>query len=106
MKEYLEKLIAKKRDEFKKAQERSNASNDLAEVRSIGEMLNNLRSEIADAEAQLAAINERAEDHTAEGRMIGLGLREQRQEVTEDRAATAEYRSAYLKKLMAHFRPQ
>lgn len=62
MKEFLEKLIAKKRAEFKAAQERSDASNDLAEVRALGVTLAALRDEIADAEAQLAELDEPADD--------------------------------------------
>lgn len=57
MKKYLLKLIARKKDEMKKLQERSDASQDLAEVRSIGEALAKLRDEINEAEAQLAELD-------------------------------------------------
>lgn len=56
MKKYLLKLIARKKDEMKKLQERSDASQDLAEVRSIGEALAKIRDEINEAEAQLAEL--------------------------------------------------
>ena len=58
MKDFLEKLIAAKKDEFKKMQERSDASTDLAEVRSIGATLKGLSAEIAEAEAQLRKLDE------------------------------------------------
>lgn len=58
MKGYLLKLIARKKEEIKKLQERSDKSEDLAEVRSIGEALAQLRDEINEAEAQLAKLDE------------------------------------------------
>ena len=56
MKDYLLKLIARKKAEMKKLQERSDASQDLAEVRAIGETLAALKSEIDEAEAKLAEL--------------------------------------------------
>lgn len=58
MKKYLLNLIARKKEEMKKLQERSDASQDIAEVRSIGETLKTLADEIKDAEAQLAELDE------------------------------------------------
>ena len=58
MKSYLTKLIARKKAEMKTLQERSDASQDINEVRSIGEMLTKLRDEITEAEEQLASIEE------------------------------------------------
>ena len=92
MKDYLIKFIAAKKAEVKKLQERSDASNDLAEVRSIGETLKALGQEIADAEAQLAEIDEPAEETPAEeeGRkMVVAGAKETRStksNKTEERA--------------------
>lgn len=57
MKNYLLELIARKKEEMKKLQERSDASQDIAEVRAIGEQLKTLRDEINDAEAQLAKLD-------------------------------------------------
>ena len=53
MKEYFEKLIERKKKKFKELQERAQNSNDVAEVRSIGQTLVALRDEINDAEEQL-----------------------------------------------------
>lgn len=58
MKDFLKKLIARKKEEMKKLQERSDKSEDIAEVRAIGEMLAQLRDEINDAEAQLAELDD------------------------------------------------
>lgn len=58
MKGYLLKLIARKKAEFTKLQERSDASQDLAEVRAIGETLEDLKREIEEAEAQLAKVED------------------------------------------------
>lgn len=58
MKKYLLNLISRKKEEMKKLQERSDKSQDIAEVRSIGELLAQLRDEITDAEAQLAKLDE------------------------------------------------
>lgn len=56
MKKYLLKLISRKKAEFDKLQERSDASQDLKEVRAIGETLAALKREIEEAEAQLAEL--------------------------------------------------
>ena len=58
MKDFLKKLIARKKEEMKKLQERSDASQDLAEVRAIGNTLATLKKEIEEAEAQLAELDE------------------------------------------------
>ena len=61
MKTYLTNFIARKKAEVKKLQERSDKSEDLAEVRAIGETLAALKKEIEDAEAQLAELDETGE---------------------------------------------
>lgn len=53
MKDYLKKNIQRKKTEMENLKKRSDASQDLAEVRAIGETLANLRSEIEEAEAKL-----------------------------------------------------
>lgn len=58
MKDYFKKLIARKKAEMTKLQERSDASQDLAEVRAIGETLAALKREIEEAEAQLAELED------------------------------------------------
>lgn len=56
MKDFLKKLIERKKAEMAELQKRSDASQDIAEVRAIGETLNTLADEIKDAEAQLAEL--------------------------------------------------
>lgn len=56
MKKFLLDLIARKKTEMAELQKRSDASQELAEVRAIGETLKTLAKEIADAEAQLAEL--------------------------------------------------
>lgn len=57
-KKYLENLIATKRAKVEELQKRSEASTDVNEVRSIGELLAQLRDEISDAEEQLKALED------------------------------------------------
>lgn len=52
MKDFFKKLIERKREEVKTLQERSEASTDVNEVRSIGEKLVTLRDEIAELEGK------------------------------------------------------
>lgn len=61
MKDFLKKLIARKKAEMAELKKRSDASQDLAEVRSIGETLAALKKEIEDAEAQLAKLEDGGE---------------------------------------------
>lgn len=58
MKKYLLNLIARKKKEIVELQKRSDESQDVAEVRAIGETLKALADEIKDAEAQLAKLDE------------------------------------------------
>lgn len=53
MKDFLEKLIARKKKELAEAEARMKKSEDIAEVRALGDMLLKLRDEITDAENQL-----------------------------------------------------
>lgn len=55
-KTWLKKLIQEKRDAMSALQAQSDASQDLAEVRAIGETLATLKRELEDAEAQLAEL--------------------------------------------------
>lgn len=80
MKDYLKKLIQRKKDEMTKLQERSNKSEDINEVRSIGESLQGLRDEITEAESELAKLEQdgnaqrsKQETKTAETRSTILG---------------------------------
>ena len=103
MKEFLEKLIARKREEFKKAQERSDASNDIAEVRSIGVTLAALRDEIAECEKQLEELDKPAEPTEpdgGEGRKLNPVAAMQTRTAKEDEGTSSvTYRKAFQKYL-------
>ena len=58
MKDYLKRLIARKKNELKAKEEKMKNSQDIEEVRSLGETLVALRDEINDAEEQLAKLEE------------------------------------------------
>ena len=62
IKEYLEKFIRSKKDERDKLYERIDKSEDVKEIRGIGETLKTIAQEIADAEAQLQAIESEPEE--------------------------------------------
>lgn len=62
MKNFLKKLIERKKKELKEKEERMQKSQDIQEVRSLGETLIALRDEINDAEKQLAEIEEKEKD--------------------------------------------
>ena len=61
MRDFLKKLIARKKRELAEQQKRSDESQDLTEVRAIGETLEALKKEIEEAEAQLAALDDDGE---------------------------------------------
>jgi len=118
MKDFLLKLIKRNKEEIKKLQERSDASQDVAEVRAIGETLAALKRDIEDAEAQLAELEadengqENGQDETASrsgGVPAGVELRNGQVLAvygmggdTSQRAAevdpydTVEYRKAFM----------
>ena len=62
IKEYLEKFIRSKKDERDKLYERIDKSEDVKEIRGIGETLKTIAQEIADAEAQLQAVESEPEE--------------------------------------------
>ena len=113
MKEFLKKLIASKKEQLAKENERMKSSNDVNEVRAIGETLLALRDEINDAEEQLKALEDApAEDAPAEDQdepkvkdeedermnplaSYGLNKRNAPVENTEPRSSM-EYRSAFM----------
>lgn len=57
MKKFLQSLIARKKEELAKTEKRMKESQDVNEVRSLGETLLALRDEITDAETQLANLD-------------------------------------------------
>lgn len=58
---WLQKLISEKRNAMEALQAKADASQDINEVRAIGESLKTLKAEIEDAEAQLAALGDEGE---------------------------------------------
>lgn len=63
MKKFLKKLIERKRQELKAKEEKMKNSQDIDEVRSLGESLIALRDEITDAEKQLAELEKEENDN-------------------------------------------
>lgn len=120
MKKFLEDLIARKKTELADLEARMKKSEDLAEVRSLGDMLLRLRDEITDAEKQLDALVD--EDNKEkdviddqqevideqEGRSknpkgglnplqsYGLKGSEGRSDESDDPRSTMEYRKAFM----------
>ena len=72
MKDYLKKLIARKKEEVKNLMKRSAESEDINEVRSIGETLTALRDEINEAEEQLKKEEEK-EGNSQQGQSDNQG---------------------------------
>jgi HK97 family phage major capsid protein len=66
MREFLQSLIERKNAEMEELKQRSDASEDLAEVRAIGEQLEALKGEKEEAEAKLAELDEEKEEAVAE----------------------------------------
>lgn len=62
MKDYLKKLIERKKKELKEKEERMQKSDNIDEVRSLGDALLALRDEINDAEKQLAELEKEEKD--------------------------------------------
>ncbi len=63
MKDYLKKLIERKKKELKEKEERMQKSDKIDEVRSLGDALLALRDEINDAEKQLAELEKEEKDN-------------------------------------------
>lgn len=97
MKEFLLKLIADKKEELKKQEERNKAATTVEEVRAIGETLINLRDEIARAEAELAKVNE-GENKKRDldpKKTVGTYKAPEKREENEHPFGTLEYRMAF-----------
>jgi HK97 family phage major capsid protein len=62
MKNYLNGVIEREKAELKQLKERSDASQDLAEVRSIGQSMEAARGRLSEAEAQLRALEQKGHD--------------------------------------------
>lgn len=63
MKEFLKKLIERKKKELKEKEERMKASQDIEEVRSLGDTLIALRDEITEAEEQLKEVEKNEQNN-------------------------------------------
>ena len=87
MNDFLTKLIERKQSEMDELKKRSDESQDLAEVRSIGEVLEKLANEIAEARAQLEEL-EKVEQPAQE--------EEKQEEVRSIIPAQAELRNAQV----------
>lgn len=105
-KEWFEKFIKRKKEELKTLQERSDASENIDEVRSIGKQIDAINEEIRDAQAQLSAL-EQAEEQRGNGsplngngfnpmQMVG-GAPMNQQRGNEEPTASMEYRQAFKK---------
>ena len=66
-KKYLQNLINNKRSQMTELQKKSDASNDINEVRAIGETLAALKQEIEDAEAQLKELEDNGDGSEGNG---------------------------------------
>ena len=66
MNDFLTKLIERKQSEMDELKKRSDESQDLAEVRAIGEVLEKLAEEIAEAKAQLEELDKEKEEQPAQ----------------------------------------
>lgn len=114
MKDFFKKLIARKKTEIEDLKKRAKESQDVAEVRAIGETLEALRSEIAEAEAALAEAeaNEGAQDGNEASRsgvpagaelrngqvmaVYGMGGTTSQRAAETDPYDTVEYRKAFM----------
>ena len=66
MNDFLTKLIERKQSEMDELKKRSDESQDLAEVRAIGELLEKLATEITEAKEQLAELDKENEEQPAQ----------------------------------------
>lgn len=109
MKNKLMKLIARKKAEMAELQKRSEASEDIKEVRAIGESLKSLSEEIREAEEMLAEVeaqengnaNERSEipvgAEIRNGQVVGaFAMGAQTRAAETDPYDTVEYRKAFM----------
>ena len=114
MKDFLTKLIERKQSEMDELKKRSDESQDLAEVRAIGETLKKLADEIAEAEKQLAELDKEEEqpaeeqpaeeEEQAERSVIPSGAELRHAQVVgtftvggkEEMDKTMEYRGAFM----------
>ena len=90
MRDYLNKLIARKQSQMTELKEKSDASQDINEVRAIGDTLAALKAEIEEAEAKLAELD----DEPAEEEQTDEAGNEPDEEARAIIPANAELRNA------------
>lgn len=111
MKDYLEKLIARKKDELAKLNKRNEESEDINEVKNIGSQINAINEEINAAQAQLDSIEaeeeKEAEKESEEARsafnpkaalnVVSTSAMNKKVDTrNEDPRASMEYRKAFM----------
>lgn len=102
MKDFLKKLIERKKAEMADLQKRSDSSQDIVEVRAIGENLKKLADEIKDAEAQLAELdNDNADDSASRSAVVPQDAQLRNAVVVSSTGAKSddedlEYRKAFM----------
>lgn len=99
MKDYLKKVITRKKKAIETLIERSNASNDINEVRSFGGQIDTLREEVREAETKLAEL-EQAESQASEQRGFNplgtYGQTQRSDNADADGTNSVEYRTAFM----------
>lgn len=103
MKKFLTDLIERKKSELKSLKERSDASENLDEVRAIGTQIESVNAEIAEAERQLAEV-EAKEQRDAGNQFepnktletVKMNRKAGAEEKSDDPLATMEYRTAFM----------
>lgn len=109
MKDYLQKLIARKKDELAKLKKRNEESEDINEVKQIGSEIEKINEEIKEANEQLDAIEEEekneAEKESEEARnafnpnaalnVLSTAKMNGQRETATDTRSSVEYREAF-----------
>ena len=98
---FLQDLIKRKEKELTDLKTRSDESNDLNEVRSIGSQIDAIRSEIASAKAELARLDgeekSRANNFKPGQAIFSTEMNERSADInTKDVRSTVEYRTAFM----------
>ena len=110
MKNFLKKLIARKKAEMADLQQRSDASESIEEVRSIGKTLDALKAEIGEAEAKLAELEDEGDGANGDGQranvpdnaeyrngqVVASFVAPQQRAAEDDPKDTKEYRKAFM----------
>ena len=100
MKDYLNGVIARKKEELKQLEERNNAVEDVNELRSIGKAIMSAKDELTAAEVQLRAM-EQQEKTEVRGAALnplatyGQVAKVEARETVENKYASIEYREAF-----------